>query len=186
MTQYSLFGAATAVPALEDLDGVLLAGGHWVRHDDRARLSVLVDRRARADALADAFAERGVGPAEIAETQLGVTVRTAFAAVLTGHAQRWTRGAKEAPPAGFRLTPSGLRLWAIAAGRRDEAGYVLATAEPDDLIHLAAGSQLARLGVASVALTSRGHPGWRVTSHKRLRRLAELLGEPPPGVDWPE
>ena len=31
MTQFSLFGAAAATPVLEDLGGVLLAGGHWVR-----------------------------------------------------------------------------------------------------------------------------------------------------------
>ena len=40
--QFSLFGAAAAQPTLDDLDGVLLAGGHWVRSGDGARLSIVV------------------------------------------------------------------------------------------------------------------------------------------------
>jgi hypothetical protein len=80
-----------------------------------------------------------------------------------------------------------LRLWAIAAGRSDDAGYVLGTAAPDQPVHLAAGAQLSRLGVAAVSLPGRGGPGWRVTSTRRVRRLAELLGEPPAGCGrhWP-
>ena len=117
----------------------------------------------------------------------GFGVRTGFHAVLTPSAARWTRGANEGPPPGFLLTPGGLRLWAIAAGRRDEVGYLLGTAEPDDAVHLAGGAQLSRLGVAAVSIAQRGGPGWRVTSLKRLRRLTELLGEPPAGgeQDWP-
>ncbi|MCW2524569.1 MAG: hypothetical protein JWO63_2904, partial [Frankiales bacterium] len=52
-----------------------------------------------------------------------------------------------------------------------------------------AGAQLARLSVAAVGVGVgvRPGPGWRVTSVKRLRRLAELVGEGPPGCgsDWP-
>ena len=43
-------------------------------------------------------------------------------------------------------------------------------------VHLAGGAQLARLGLAAVSIGVRGGPGWRVTSVKRIRRLAELLG----------
>ena len=39
MTQFSLFGAAAAEPARADLDGLLLAGGQWVRSPAGARLS---------------------------------------------------------------------------------------------------------------------------------------------------
>jgi hypothetical protein len=41
--------------------------------------------------------------------------------------------------------------------------------------------------VAAVSLAQRGGPGWRVTSDKRLRRLAELLGPAPAGGEqhWP-
>lgn len=188
MTQFSLFGAEAATPELADLDGVLLAGGQWARSTRGARLSVVVADEWRAQALAAAFTERGVdGEDAIVPAAAGFGVRTAFAPGLVEHAARWTRGANLGLPAGFRLSAGGLRLWAIAAGRRDEAGHLLATPEPDDALHRAAGAQLARLGVAAVSLGQRGGPGWRVTSAKRLRRLVELLGPPPAGGEdaWP-
>ncbi len=195
MTQFSLFGAAAADPALDDLGGLLLAGGHWVRgpaaRGRGARLSIVVADRWRADALAAEFALRGVG-ADAAEEPVvaaegGFGVRTGFAPVLEPLAANWTRGANEGPPDGFLLTAHGLRLWVIAAGRREEAGFLLGTAEPDDRIHRTGGAQLSRLGVAAVSIAQRGGPGWRVTSLKRSRRLAELVGEPPAGAgdDWP-
>lgn len=189
MTQFSLFGAEAATPEVADLDGVLLAGGHWVRSSDGARLSVVVPDRWRAEALAAAFDERGVGsPDAIVDATGGVGVRSAFSPKLNEHAARWTRGANQGLPAGFVLGAGGLRLWAIAAGRRDDVGYLLATDAADDPIHRAAGAQLARLGVTAVSLAQRGGPGWRVTSAKRLRRLVELLGPPPAGgeADWPQ
>jgi hypothetical protein len=188
VTQFSLFGAEAAAADLADLDGVLLAGGHWARSSAGARLSVVVADEWRAIALAAAFADRGVGGEDAVVTAAsGFGVRTAFTPALVEHAARWTRGANVGLPAGFRLTALGLRLWAIAAGRRDEAGYLLATPEPDDAMHRAAGAQLSRLGVAAVSLGQRGGPGWRVTSAKRLRRLVELLGPPPAGAEavWP-
>jgi hypothetical protein len=188
VTQFSLFGAEAAAPTLADLDGLLLAGGLWVRSSAGARLSVVVSEQWRADALAAAFAERGVGGADaVVEATTGFGVRTAFAAGLVESAARWTRGARQGLPPDFQLGAGGLRLWAIAAGHRDDVGYLLATAQADDPIHLAAGAQLARLGVAAVALAQRGGPGWRVTSAKRLRRLVELLGPPPVGGEgaWP-
>jgi hypothetical protein len=186
--QFSLFGAAAAPPLLTDLDGVLLAGGQWVRHGTVARLSIVVPDRWRAEALAVAFAQREVGdPAPVAPADLGLVVRSGFLPELVPHAIRWTRGAKQTSPPGLVLTPGGLRLWAIAAGRSDQAGYVLGTASANDVTHVVAGAQLARLGLAGVSLAVRSRPGWRITSARRLRRLAELLGEPPAGagVDWP-
>jgi hypothetical protein len=189
VTQFSLFGAEAGTPLVGDLDGLLLAGGHWVRSGPAARLSVVVADRWRADALATAFADRGVdGPDAVVRAESGFGVRTAFTPDLLVPAARWMRGANEGLPVDFQLTAGGLRLWAIAAGRRDEVGYLLATAEPDDPIHRAGGAQLARLGVAAVSLAQRGGPGWRVTSARRLRRLVELLGPPTPGgeADWPQ
>jgi hypothetical protein len=187
--QFSLFGAAAAEPTLDDLDGVLFAGGHWARLGGTARLSVVVADRWRATALAQAFAERGVAEVEMAvvAAEGGFAARTAFSSALVGHAARWTRGANEGPPRGLELSAGGLRLWAIAAGRLDETGYLLATADADDQVHLVGGAQLARLGLAAVSLAHRAGPGWRIASVKRLRRLAELLGEPPPGGgrEWP-
>jgi hypothetical protein len=188
VTQFSLFGVEAAGPELSDLDGLLLAGGHWVRHHHDARLSVVVADRWRAETLALAFAERGVdGPEAIVAAEAGFAVRTAFKGELTGSAARWRRGANEGLPAGFHLAAGGLRLWAVAAGRPDEGGYLLGTAQPDDAIHQAAGAQLARLGVAAVSLGVRGGPGWRVTSARRLRRLVELIGPAPEGgaQHWP-
>lgn len=188
MTQFSLFGAAAAPPALCDLDGVLLAGGHWVRQSELARLSVVVADEWRADALAQEFALRGVG-GEDAKTRAmdRYGVRTSFSAALASSATRWSRGANEGPPAEFRLTPAGLRLWALAAGRQDAAGYLLGTARPDDALHLLCGALLSRLGIGAVAIAGRGGCGWRVTSARRIRRLGELLGAAPAGAgeDWP-
>lgn len=188
MTQFSLFGAAVAEPSLDDFDGVLLAGGHWVRSGGSARLSVIVADGWRGDALAEEFALRGVAAADaVVPAEGGFGARTAFSADLVATAARWTRGANEGPPRDFALTAGGLRLWAIAAGRPDEIGYLLRTAEPDDAVHLAGGAQLSRLGLAAVSISYRGGPGWRVTSAKRIRRLVELLGAPPHGAgrDWP-
>jgi hypothetical protein len=184
MSQFSLFGAAAAAPAIEDLDGVLLGGGHWVRTGPAARLSIVVADRWRADALAEEFAVRAVA-GDIVAAEDGWSVRTAFSAALMPQATRWSRGANEGPPRGFDLTPGGLRLWTIATGRTDEVGYLLGTARPDSALHLAAGAQLSRQGLAAVSLSQRPGPGWRITSAKRLRRFAEVVGAAPAGADWP-
>jgi hypothetical protein len=189
VTQFSLFGAAAVEPTRADLDGVLLAGGQWLRSPAGARLSIVVAERWRADTLAAAFGARGVGAddAVVAAAQGGFAARTARSPLLDPDAARWIRGASQGLPAGFELGPGGLRLWAIAAGGPDPGGYLLGTAEPDDPIHRASGAQLARLGVAGVSLGQRGGPGWRITSARRLRRLVELLGPAPAGgaAGWP-
>jgi hypothetical protein len=190
VTQFSLFGAEASAPTLDDLDGLLLAGGQWVRSAEGARLSVVVADRWRADALAAALAERGVAD-DPAVRSVGdrFTVRTVFRRELVAPAARWIRGARLGVPAGFQLGAGGLRLWTIAAGRADDAGYLLTTgtAGTEDELHRVAGAQLARCGLAAVALTQRPGPGWRITSVKRLRRFAELVGAAPPGAgaDWP-
>lgn len=193
MTQYSLFGAAVAPPAIDDLDGLLLAGGQWVRAGADARLSVVVADRWRAVALHEAFTERGVATSAddaVGAATAGFAARTAFAAQLSAPAARWVRGARQGLPADFVLTAGSLRLWALAAGRPDDAGYLLATPGADEPTHRTAGAHLARLGVAAVSLSRRGNRsafGWRVTSARRLRRLVELLGDAPDGgsASWP-
>jgi hypothetical protein len=177
------------------LDGVLLAGGQWVRSAGTARLSVLVADRWRAEALAEEFGARGVGCPDgelsIGPAENGQVVRTGFSVQLAPYAQSWTRGARQGPPPGFALSPSGLRLWCLACGRAEASGYLLTTAEPDDAVHVAAGAALARLGVPAVSLSharlAGGAPGWRVSSGRRLRRLLELVGPAPDGAgpDWP-
>jgi hypothetical protein len=187
--QFSLFGAEAADPVVEDLDGVLLAGGDWVRTNGgtAARLSVLVAEDWRAEALRSEFFDRGLdsdtadAPGEL------IAVRTEITTRLGPHALRWTKGAALRPPVDLALSASGLRLWAIAAGRAEEAGFLLRIADPDGVLHRAAGAQLARLGVTAVEVGGRVGTGWRVASVKRLRRLAELIGAPPAGCgrDWP-
>lgn len=186
MSQFSLFGAAAAAPDLVDLDGVLLGGGHWVRTGEFARLSVVVPDRWRADALAEEFEQRGAA-GDIVAAGDGWSVRTAFLAALVTHAARWSRGANEGPPPGFDLSVGGLRLWTVTSGRADETGYLLRTARADTALHLAAGAQLSRQGLAAVSLSQRPGPGWRITSAKRLRRFAEIVGAAPAGADsdWP-
>jgi hypothetical protein len=187
--QFSLFGAAAAEPQIADLDGLLFAGGDWVRtdHDASARLSVLVQDGWRARALLVELAARGLECDTAEAPGCLIAVRTEITERLAGQALRWTRGASLRLPADLALSASGLRLWALATGRTDEAGYLLAVAEPDGAIQRAAGAQLARLGVTAIAVGVRGGPGWRVTSAKRLRRLAELVGDGPEGcdLDWP-
>jgi hypothetical protein len=195
LTQFSLFGAAVTPPTLGDLDGVLLAGGWWVRSDSGARLSVIVSERWRADALVEEFHIRGVGcgaaDPSVVPAENGLAVRTGFNAELLPYAQMWTRGANQGPPPSFVLGAGGLRLWCLAAGRNDDVGYLLATAEPDGSTHTAAGAQLARFGVPAVSVShprgTHSGPGWRVSSTKRMRRLTELVGPEPAHCegDWP-
>jgi len=194
VTQFSLFGAAAAAPSVDDLGGVLLAGGHWVRHAETARLSVVVADRWRADALAAEFADRGLAcPQPVVPAEDGFSVRTAFTATLQAPARAWSRGANEGPPPGFALTPGGLRLWTVAAGRADDVGFLLGTPRPGSAahsvhrLHQAAGAELSRLGIAAVSVSVRGRSGWRITSARRLRRFAELVGPAPdvPHAEWP-
>lgn len=196
--QFSLFGAAAIEPSRADLDGLLLAGAQWVRSGstdlsradvpaERARLSILVAPGWRAPALVEELARRELD-GEVAQAEGGlITVRTPFRSDLVAPARRWTRGALTAPPPGLVLSPGGLRLWAIAAGRMADAGYLLGTSALDHPTHRAAGAQLAAVGLAAVSVGGRGGPGWRITGIKRVRRLGELLGEAPDGAgrDWP-
>ncbi len=196
--QFSLFGAAAIEPSRADLDGLVLAGGQWVRSGsphparddlpaDRARLSVLLAPGWRVAALVDELARRDLD-GEVVDAEGGlVAVRTPFQSDLVAAARRWTRGAVTVPPPGLVLSAGGLRLWAVAAGRVDEVGYLLGTPALDHPVHRAGGAQLAAVGLAAVSIGERGGPGWRITGIKRVRRLAELLGEPPihAGRDWP-
>jgi hypothetical protein len=204
--QFSLFGAAAIEPSRTDLDGLMLAGGQWVRSTgtdpnrtgladptrpgspgERARLSVLLPPGWRASALVEELARRELD-GEIVDAEGGlVAVRTQFRSDLVSAAQRWTRGAVTVPPPGLVLSAGGLRLWAVASGRLDEVGYLLGTPALDHPVHRAGGAQLAAVGLAAVSIGDRGGPGWRITGIKRVRRLAELLGEPPvhAGGDWP-
>lgn len=177
------------MPTVADVEGLLLAGGALVRRSEVARISVVVDAGWRAAALAEALAERGVG-GDLGESIGGQrSVRSDFSARLLDIARRWTVGARIRVPEPWTLDPGRLRMWAIAGGWLDPAGFVLRVGANDDQLWDAAGSALSAAGVAGVFLGVRaGGPGYRVVGGKRLTRLREMLGDPPAGCPtgrWP-
>jgi hypothetical protein len=189
VTQLSLFSADARPARVADLAGLLCGPGQIVTFGggDTARLSIVLPEPARAPAVVAACARTGV-VAEVTTTESGGTaVRTAFRRDLVGLARAWTRGAVKHVPRGMLLDGAVLRVWATAAGCADERGGYLLLLDPHaPQTHgpiVAAG---ARLGL-DPALVGRG-TALRIGGVRRLRRLAELLGPPPPGVpveDWP-
>ena len=184
--QFSLFGADAAEPDRADLDGLMFGRALWVRHGDEARLSVLVAASWRETALIAEFARRDL-PGEALDAEGGLrAVRTPFRADLLNLAVRWTHGAGLAVPADLRLTPAGLRLWTIVSGGPAEhGGFHLGTRDANSALHRRAGAALAALGITAISVSR--SPGWRVVGQRRVARLAEIVGERPPGADqeWP-
>ncbi|MGH3980406.1 MAG: hypothetical protein ACRDRZ_15600, partial [Pseudonocardiaceae bacterium] len=127
MGQLSLFSVQARAPLVADLAGLLCAQGQALGfgRETAARISVVLDGPWRADAVARAFAARGL-VAQRHRTEAGhPLVRTAFLAELVPLAALWSRGAVKAVPAGLQLDGALLRLWAVAAGRCDGRGYTL-------------------------------------------------------------
>jgi hypothetical protein len=188
--QLSFFTAGAQAPEVADVEGLLAGPGQAVTVADEARVSVVADAEWRAAALLAAFAERGLGGSRSTTVEGHGAVRTDFSAALLPLARAWARGAMKAPPAGFVLDGPRLRLWAVAAGHGDDHGYVLPLGEADLASWEAVGAALAAAGLAAALIGPRaGGPAYRVTGRRRLVRLAELVGEPPPGADrrdWPD
>jgi hypothetical protein len=187
--QLSFLTAGFGPPAVADLEGLLLGAGQVVRIGGTARLSVLVEEPWRAAAILAAYRDRGL-TGERAEAVDGLTsVRTPFSRALLPVAQRWVRGAVKAMPAAWVLDGPRLRLWATAAGRADEHGFLLAVSPTDEGVWEATGAALAAAGLAATFLGPRGGgPAYRVVGRRRLARLREYVGEPPVGIDptgWP-
>jgi hypothetical protein len=185
--QLSLFGADTGPAGLDDLDGLLAGPGQVVRGPGGARVSVIVADPWRVAALAAEYAARGL-KSELGHTEDGQpAVRTAFDPALEPLAVRWMRGSRKAVPSGFVLDGPRLRCWALAAGRADPGGYLLALGPHDRPTWRAMGKALAAAGFPAEFVGPRAHgPGYRITGARRLIRLAELLGVPPDGADWPD
>jgi hypothetical protein len=187
--QLTFFTAGNQAPDAADVAGLLAGPGQAVTHGQQARVSVVADADWRADALLAAFAERGLGGSRTSTVEGHGAVRTDFCGVLLPIARAWARGAVKAPPAGFVLDGARLRLWLLAAGRTDDHGYVLPLGEADLASWEAVGAALAGVGLAATLIGPRaGGPAYRVTGRRRLIRLAELVGDPPPGAgsrDWP-
>jgi hypothetical protein len=192
--QLSFFAADAQPVCLPDLEGLLAGPAQIVRSGAAARLSVVLDVPAgrpswRVNALLAAFEACGVGGAPTSTVDELAGVCTDFRPELVPLATAWTRGAMKVPPGGFVLDGPRLRLWATAAGHSDDHGYLFTLGESDDTGWSAAGAALARAGVPAALVGPRaGGPAYRVTGQRRLRRLRELLGEPPEGADeddWP-
>jgi hypothetical protein len=126
------------------------------------------------------LAEAPAGKKESAEPgTVAFEVRTAFSSRLNALARAW-------PPAAGRLFLGGprLRLWVAAAGAPRPQGYALGL-DPDGFLDRATADALTRAGLAG---TIQDGPAYVIAGHRRLARLAELVGERPsaaPERQWP-
>lgn len=84
-----------------------------------------------------------------------------------------------------------LRLWLAACGSPDGAQAYALRLGPDDGedVWQAVGSALAAVGMPAVLVgPGAGGPAYRVVGRRRLARLGELVGDPPPHAPpgtWP-
>lgn len=204
MSQMSLFSAAAREPRAADLDGLLAGSGQVVRRGDTARVSVVVAESWRARAIAAELGRLDLD-AEIVEIRGddstgggGLTVRTPWTAALRPMADAWTRGAIKMPPAGWELDGPRLRWWCLAAGAAGDGGdaprstpsYTLLLGRGDEPAWPPIGAALAAAGVPGLLVGPRADgPAYRVVGQRRVRRLRELVGDPPDGVPapaWPD
>jgi hypothetical protein len=186
--QISFFSAEASGPELADLAGVLCGQGRIVSFGrTAARLSVAVDEAWRARILATEFARRGVDAAVDAADGRPL-VRTAFRIDLIDLANAWGPDSVKTVPPGFRLTGAALRLWALAAGRPAERGYLFAVDDRAPETHEPLADAFRRLGLpVQVGCPRDGTAVIRVSGRRRLATLGELLGTPPPVAvsAWP-
>jgi hypothetical protein len=187
VAQLSFFSAESQVPSLGDLAGLLAASGQVVRAGPLVRLSAVVDAEWRAASVADEIAAAGLAATRSATGNGGWLVRTEHVATLAGLADAWTKGAIKSVPAGWLPADRQLRLWALAAGHREQGGerYTLGLDPSAPHTHAPLARALAELGLAATSSTREAV--LRITGRKRLARLAYHIGEPPVGGErhWP-
>ena len=190
MSQLSFFSAESVPPAVTDLTGVLAAPGQVVLVGDGARLSVVVERPWRAEALAEMMDDAGLEP-EITRTDEDTPlVRTSVDPRLVGIADDWTRGAVKTVPRQWLPGPRELRAWVLAAGTPEADRYLLGLDPHAPDTHSPLASALMRVGIAPTLIGTRGaRPALRISGRRRLSRLVENVGEPPDDVEalaqWP-
>jgi len=193
VAQLSFFSAEASDARLDDLAGLLCGPAQVVRFgaSDTARLSIVLTDAQRAPALTAAAAARGV-VTELASSESGSPVlRTAFRRDLVELAGQWCRGAVKSVPEGFAMDGALLRMWVLAAGVPDRrSGYLLGLDPHAPQTHVPLAEAVTRLGLPVIRLGPRGAgPALRISGLRRLRRLAELVGEPPeyaPVGHWPD
>ena len=194
MSQLSFFSAESVPPAVADLTGMLAASGQVVlvgsQNGPAARLSVVVDRLWRAEALAEMIADAGLQP-EIARTDENTPlVRTAVDPRLVAIATEWTRGAVKTVPPRWLPGPRELRAWTLASGTPEADRYLLGLDPHAPDTHSPLASAMMRVGIAPTLIGTRGsRPALRISGRRRLSRLVENVGEPPDSADallqWP-
>ena len=189
VSQLSLFSADARPAGVHDLAGLLCGPGQIVRFGagDQARLSIVLIAADRVPAVSAACLATGIS-VEPVTTESGTTaVRTAFRCDLAGLAGQWTRGAVKSVPPGWQLDGAALRLWVLAAGCPDDRGGYLLRLDPHaPETHLPLVTAATRAGIPP-ARVARG-TALRISGARRVRRLVELVGPVPPGVDeaqWP-
>ena len=194
VSQLSFFSAESVPPAIDDLTGILAAPGQVVlvggAEVQAARLSVVVDRPWRAEALAVMIVEAGL-QAEITRTDEDTPlVRTAVDARLVKIAAEWTRGAIKTVPPQWLPGPRELRAWTLASGTPEADRYLLGLDPHAPDTHSPLASAMMRVGIAPTLIGTRGsHPALRISGRRRLSRLVENVGEPPDSAEalsrWP-
>ncbi|MFD6680474.1 hypothetical protein [Micromonospora parva] len=188
--QLVFFGADAAEPAVADLAGLLAGPAEVVRMGGTARLSVRVDAAWRVHVLVAELASRGLAASWEPIEGERHAVRTSYTRVLKPLAAAWLHGPTKRPPAAFHLTGRRLRLWLAAAGTPEPPDCYLLRLGPDDQeCWEPIGVALAAAGLAGTLLgPAEGGPAYRITGRRRLARLAELVGGPPPAAPadaWP-
>ena len=181
---------------------MLCGPAQLVRRDDpdgAARISVVLNEPWRVEAFAAELDLRGLDPEQVAaeatdgwaNARPSTSVRTPFTEKLAELGGQWSGGgAGKRPPAGLTLDGAMLRLWYVIAGRPWEAGHALGLGEHDGDAWPAIGALLAKAGMPATLVGPRGDgPAYRLTGRRRLARLVELVGDPPPQApegSWPE
>jgi hypothetical protein len=190
VSQLSFFSAESVPPAIADLTGMLAAAGQVVLVGEGARLSVVVERLWRANALAEMISDAGL-QAEISRTDEDTPlVRTAVDPRLVGIAAEWTRGAVKTVPPQWLPGPRELRAWTLAAGSPEADRYLLGLDPHAPDTHSPLASAMMRVGIAPTLIGTRGsRPALRISGRRRLSRLVENVGEPPDDAEallqWP-
>jgi hypothetical protein len=194
VSQLSFFSAESVPPAVADLTGILAAPGQVVLvgsgNERAARLSIVVDRLWRAQALAEMIAEAGLQPEIVRTDENTPLVRTAVDTRLVAIAADWTRGAVKTVPVRWLPGPRELRAWTLAAGTPEADRYLLGLDPHAPDTHSPLASAMMRVGIAPTLIGTRGsHPALRISGRRRLSRLVENVGEPPGDVEafeqWP-
>ncbi len=190
MGQLSLWSAGTREPAAADLEGLLAGPGHIAVRGAEARIGVVVSAN-RIDRLLSALVDDLDLTGEVVDIvgETGLAVRTPWLTTLRPIAREWQQGAVTRPPAGWSLDGARLRWWCLAAGRAQDETYLLPVGPTSEAAWPGVGAALSAAGVTGAFVGPRaGGPAYRVVGRRRLLRLRELVGDPPPGtpaVDWP-